>query len=211
MKSKLLFLLTIVSTFFVSSTFAAEANKALEVTPASTQSSDKTNPTGNPTDSKVDKAQAKKDGEVIGWLIVVDDNEINAAKEAAKKQNTDPMVKEYVNMLEKDHTNNLKDTVALSKKTGIEAVTDKESSKLEHDGEELLTKLKPLDNPKFQEEFIAAMVKGHQGALDKLNQEINTVQNPELKKHLEATRTVVEHHLQKAKEIQAQLKAKPNA
>lgn len=62
-----------------------------------------------------------KDGKIIGTLIVINKNEIAAAKEALKKS-TNPEVIHHAKMLKKQHTQNLNDTIKLSKRFGIVAI-----------------------------------------------------------------------------------------
>lgn len=200
MKSKIISILAIFSAFFFSSVYAVETSTQMQE-----MKSKANQPSAN---EQANNSQANsKNGEVIAWLIVLNKNEIDASKEAANRK-TDPAVKEYAKAINKDHSANLKETLKLSQATGDKPIQSTDSMMLKDQGQKNLKNLKPLDNKNFQVVFIDEMIKGHQDALQKLNQQINEVNNPELKKHLEATRNTVENHLQKAKEVQEKLKNK---
>lgn len=151
-------------------------------------------------------AQANKDGEIIAFLVVLNKNEIDASKEALKK-NLRPSVRRYAVMLNHDHNRNLRKTLIVSRKTGIEPQNTDATEALKEKGKELLTNLKSMNNQQFTVAFITAMVKGHEEALNKLDESINNASNPILKRHLERTRDRINQHLQKAKMIQDRIQS----
>lgn len=187
MKSTALLFAVLVGTFSFSHVFALD-----NTTQPSTASSN----------NQTQNASQSNDGQIIEWLIILNNNEIKAA-DLANTKNVSPAVKSYSDMLKKDHTKNLRDTEKLSQKTSINPVSSSESTALEQAGKDTGAKLSPLNNSKFQVDYLDAMVKGHSEALNKIDQDLNTVSNPELKKHLEKTRKSVLKHLNTAKSLQS--------
>lgn len=150
---------------------------------------------------------AQKDREILGFLIVLNTNEIAAAKTVAGKS-VDKDVSDYATLMIEQHTQNLKDTLTISQETKMEPLDTAEVVTLKAKGKNELTVLMPLNNVAFEKAYIDAMVKGHTDALAAIDMQLKEVTNPELKKHLTATRAHVIHHLEKAQEIQKTLQAK---
>jgi putative membrane protein len=136
-------------------------------------------------------------------LIVINKNEIAAAKLAMNKSQN-KQVKDYANMMEKQHTENLNETLKISKQLKIAPTGSKESEQLKQDGKKELATLKNAKKD-FDMVYINNMIKDHESALNFLNQNINNNNNADLEKHLQNTKVAVEKHLEEAKEIQKTL------
>jgi putative membrane protein len=182
MKFKAVFLPLILA-FSFSSVFAATDNA--------------TNQTNN---------QARQDAASIGWVIVVDKNEIMMSDEALKRKLNDD-VKDYAEYLKKQHTENLKDALKLSEKIKERPLTSSETEATIKGGHKTAKSLSKLNDQQFQVTYINDMVVGHEQALNKLDQLIKTASNKDVKDFLEDTRKAVEKHLEKAKKIQEELKS----
>ena len=186
MKSKK-FLSLIISIFIGTSIFAASSNAA---------NSADTNST------KTGSAQTQKDGEIIAILIAVDKNEIAAAKEALKKETTSA-IKQYAQMLKTQHTQNLNETLKLSKQIDIAPIDTATVISLQQDGAKGLVTLSSLKGKDFEKAYINAMVTGHTDVLKMIDDDLlKNVSNPSLKKFLLATRPHIESHLLQGKTIQ---------
>ncbi len=146
-------------------------------------------------------------GKILATLITINKNEIAAAKEALSRNNLNPMVKEFAQKLDRDHTQNLKATEELSKEIGVKPEESSLSISLKQKGHQGLAMLKTLDTQAFQVAYAKAMVKGHEGALKILDKGIENAKNPKLKKHLELTRITVEHHLKMSKMLEKKLRS----
>lgn len=147
----------------------------------------------------------QKAGEILETLIVINTNEINAAKLALKKSNN-AEVKQFAKLMETQHGQNLQQTRKLSKVLKIAPVTSAKSSLLQAAGKQELNKLAALQGDAFDKAYINAMVQGHADVLKLINNElIPNVKNPQLLSHLNATKKTVEHHLQAAQKIQNNL------
>lgn len=183
-------LLISIAGLFISPVFAENANSM----PAdnSQQTSDSQNQAQN------------QDNEIVGWLIVLNKNEIAAAKEVLKHK-VSPSVKAYAQLMKKDHTKNLQDTLALSKKDNLKPADTDAVEALKQQGQQELANLKQQKGKQFEVAYITAMVQGHTDALKGLDDKIQAASNPDLKKHLEATRAKVQEHLNKANDVKNKL------
>lgn len=154
-------------------------------------------------ENKNDKPKAKQDSAAIGWLMVVNQSEIDAAKEA-KNRKLSSDVLDFADLMIDEHSKNLDKTIEVSKEIEIEPMKDKQAMDLEKKSEKDLAKLKKLDDKQFQAEYVKAMVKGHGEVLKAIDSSyMPKVKNEDLKKHFEETRKHVADHLEKAKELKA--------
>jgi len=141
------------------------------------------------------------DGEILGFVIAVDDNEVLAGAEARKKK-ISARVKEYAKMLHEAHGKHLVDSMMLGQRIGVTPLDTPAVDKLRVKGAGELAMLVPLDSEKFERAFLAAMVKGHTEALEMIdNQLLTAADNETLKKHLRETRGHIAHHLEEAKQL----------
>lgn len=153
-----------------------------------------------------DSGKAGGDGEILGFVGAVDENEVLAAAEAQKKKISGPVL-DYAKMLHKEHGRNVADTLKLGQKIGVTPLETPAVDKLRVKGASELAALIPLDGDQFASAYIAAMVKGHAEALDMIdNQLLKNARNDAVKKHLTETRRHVDRHLQEAKKIQSAMK-----
>lgn len=145
--------------------------------------------------------QNKKDGEILELLIVANNNEIAAAKVASKKATT-PAVKAYAEMLKTQHEQNLAQTEAISKSTGIKPVNTTLSKSMTKDGKKELKGLKAMNAKDIDKAYILAMVKGHMMVIELFDTNLmKNVTNESIKNHLAATYPHLQDHLKQAQEI----------
>jgi len=143
-----------------------------------------------------------KEGAAIAWVMVLDNNEIGVANLALQKsKNT--QVRDYAQMLYRDHSANLNQTTELSKSLNESPVYDKSALSLKAEGKQMKAKLMPLKGDKFDNAFIKDMIMGHTAALKNLdNNLIPSINNTQLDDHLKSTRSSVQNHLTAAQAIQ---------
>lgn len=150
-------------------------------------------------------AQTKNDAEAMSWLMTVDKNEIELGK-LAKAKSKDKDVTNFANMMIKEHTNNLHQVEKLSHQLKIKPVKTAAVDNLKKQGQQEKADLKSKNGTDFEKNYMQAMVDGHQKVLDMLDDTyLKNVNNDNVKKLLETTRTGVEHHLDEAKKIQSNL------
>ncbi|MDQ3625446.1 MAG: DUF4142 domain-containing protein, partial [Verrucomicrobiota bacterium] len=104
-------------------------------------------PMGDPQ-SRSRSKEGSGDGEVLGFLAAVNDNEIVAALEAGKKK-LNSEVADYAKMLHKEHGKNLDDTLKLGQRINVTPMETAAVDKLRVKGAGELAALAPLDGEKF--------------------------------------------------------------
>lgn len=141
-------------------------------------------------------------GEVLATVMAIDNNEINAAQEAQKK-NLNQAVMDYAKMLESDHKDNLQKANSLAQSMNITTQESEDVEKLKKDGADMLSNLVTKDGDDFAEDYIDKMVKGHQDALDKIDNDLMpATTDSQLRDFLNQTRQAVANHLDRAKQLQ---------
>ncbi len=160
----------------------------------------------NYTKSQTSSHHEKNDGQILETLIVINKNEIHAAK-VALNRSSNPQVKHFAETMVKDHSNNLKKSENLAHQDKIVLKPSEKSIALHQKGKQLLEKLETIPKHEFNHTYIHAMVKGHEEALELINEKLlPNAKNENVIAHLKATRKTVSHHLQMAKEVQKELR-----
>ncbi|MDX1901224.1 MAG: DUF4142 domain-containing protein [Gammaproteobacteria bacterium] len=139
------------------------------------------------------------DSHAIGWLVVLDKNEINAAKIALHRSHN-PQVKNYARLMIQEHSKNLNATLKLSHNYGEEF--GEKAIALREKGMEEANKLQSISTKNFDNAYINNMIAGHKEALSNLDTKIQEVQGNALKNHLLMTSKHVALHLKKAEQIE---------
>ncbi|WP_133139606.1 DUF4142 domain-containing protein [Legionella genomosp. 1] len=159
----------------------------------------------NSTPVPMTAAQKTTDGKIIAGLIALNQNEI-AAGQLAEAKAVNPSVRNFGQMMVREHGANLSTTETVAQRTGITPINGPVAQTLKYKGRVELAKLKRLNGPAFDKAYIAAMVKGHADALKLIdNKLMQQAVNPMLRAHLERTRAHVSQHLQQAQTIQQSL------
>jgi putative membrane protein len=143
------------------------------------------------------------DGNILAMLMAVNDSEIGAANAAITDKAVDGDVKGYAEMMLKHHTANNEATAKLAEKIGVKPDESDACKAMKTKEAEHLKEITALDKDAFSKAYIQMMVDGHTAVLGKLDLAIAATQNADLKEHLEDTKKTVQHHLDEAKEIQA--------
>ncbi len=167
---------------------------------------DPTAATSPNTSANTQTANKSQDSAILGWIVVVDKMEIGAAN-AALKRNVSTTVKQYADLIKKDHSQNMKEAFNLGRQIKEMPMRSSASEDLKKKGKETMASFKTMNDHDFEVAFIDHMVTGHQDALNQIDQDLQNVTNPDLKTFLQNTRATVQTHLDKAKTIQDQLKS----
>lgn len=156
--------------------------------------------------SSVNSPDAQKtDRQIIKSILVIDDNEIEAARLALKKSDN-PKVKKFAQVMIDDHVKNIKELKTLFKETKIYPLTSDQSIALETEGKNGLDQLAKSPHNTFDSEYMNAMVNGHQKAANLLANELTPkASNPQLVTFLKSTSAMVSRHLELAEKTQKQL------
>jgi predicted outer membrane protein len=141
------------------------------------------------------------DSEVLGFVGAVNENEILAAAEAAKK-NIRPEVKDYAMMLHKAHGKNLGASLQLGQKIGVTPMETSDVDKFRVKGAGELAALIPLNGNDFEGAYLDAMIQGHTEVLKMIDDQLLPgARNAALQAHLKTTRNDVAQHLEQAKQL----------
>ena len=143
----------------------------------------------------------------IAMIAVTADNvDIEAAKLAATKT-SNPKVKDFANLMVRDHTSVNKKATNLAKKLKITPEESDTSRSLKSDGNTTLEKLRGLSGTEFDKAYIDNEVTYHEAVIKTVDDTlIPNAKNSELKALLQSGKPIFVSHLNHAKELQASLK-----
>ena len=146
--------------------------------------------------------------QVMGIIAAVDDSEIAAAKMAKTKKITANII-QYANYLLKQHQQNLDQLKKLERKTGMTAMQSAQSIAIANSARSEAAMLNSLNDEAFESAYMDAMVKGHAGGLELIdNVLLKDSTNAKLKKFVASFRALVARHLEKGQKIQAMVRGR---
>jgi len=154
-----------------------------------------TSPASGPTDPQ------------IAMIVVTADNVDIAGGKLAAKKSSNPKVKEFAELMVRDHTSVNNQATQLAKKLNVTPEESPTSKSLKADGAATLSKLRGLSGADFDKAYIDNEVTYHETVIKALNDTlIPNAKNAELKALLETGKPIFESHLNHAKELQTSLK-----
>lgn len=146
------------------------------------------------------------DPQIAMIAVVADSVDIAAGKLAVEKA-ADKRVKEFAELMVRDHSAVNAKATALVKKLGVTPEESATSKSLKADGDKMIAKLKALKGAEFDKAYVDNEVVYHEAVLGVLDKTlIPNTKNAELKSLLESARPVFASHLEHAKMIQTALK-----
>ncbi|UJB19587.1 MULTISPECIES: DUF4142 domain-containing protein [Lysobacter] len=158
-----------------------------------------------PTAAMADKPavtdqSANGDSAALGMLAAINEHEIATAAQAIGKK-VSGKVLEYARMMKKDHSENLTKTRALGALSNGADV-----QQLKAKGAAELKTLSSVTAGTYPKAYMAAMVKGHEDALEMIDTRLlPAASSAPVKQHLIQTRAHVARHLEAAQAITATL------
>jgi putative membrane protein len=165
------------------------------VTAAGVLAQAQTSPASAPTDPQ------------IAMIVVTADNVDIAGGKLAAKKSSNAKVKEFAELMVRDHTSVNNQATQLAKKLNVTPEESPTSKSLKSDGAKTLVKLRGLSGAEFDKAYIDNEVTYHETVINALdNTLIPNAKNSELKALLESGRPIFESHLNHAKELQTSLK-----
>jgi putative membrane protein len=157
-------------------------------------------------ETKSDAAAAPTDPQIAMIAVTADNVDIDAGKLASSKT-TNKEVKEFADLMVRDHTSVNEQATALAKRLNVTPEESATSKSLKADGDKMKTKLQGLSGAAFDKAYVDNEVTYHQTVLDALDKTlIPNAKNAELKSLLETVRPVIASHLQHAKTLQSSVK-----
>ena len=151
-------------------------------------------------------AAAPTDPQIAMIAVTADTIDIDAGKLAAEKT-TNPKVKEFADLMVRDHTSVNQQATALAQKLNLTPEESPTSRGLKTEADREASKLKGMSGAAFDKAYVDNEVAYHEkvlGAVDKTL--IPNAKNGELKSLLESARPIFVSHLNHAKELQSSLK-----
>jgi putative membrane protein len=122
--------------------------------------------------------------------------------ELAEKQATNPMVREFAAEVVKDHQKFADELSTHAKNHRVATSTE-----LSKDGQAEVDRLSKLQGAEFDKEYIAQVIKDHEKAIEFCQGQVNNGTAPELKKCSQERLTILNEHLNRAKEIAKSIKS----
>ena len=151
-------------------------------------------------------AAAPTDPQIAMIAVTADSIDIDAGKLAAEKS-SNPKVKEFAEMMVRDHTSVNKKATDLAAKLKLTPEESDTSRSLKSDADKNLAKLKGLSGAEFDKAYIDNEVAYHEAVIKAVTDTlIPNTKNAELKKLLESAGPIFNSHLTHAKELQSSLK-----
>lgn len=150
-------------------------------------------------------ASANTDMSILATVATVDKGEILISSvAAAKKVNSD--VTDFAEMMIKQHSENLNQILEMVNNPHGN-FTSAEAEKLYAQGKKSMLELGALKGDEFAKAYANAMVKGHEAALNLIDQQLlKSAKTEQVKTFLTDTRAVVAEHLEHAKKLQDEVK-----
>lgn len=154
-----------------------------------------TSPVSGPTDAQ------------IAMIVVTADNVDIAGGKLAAQKTSNPKVKEFAELMVRDHTSVNNQATQLAKKLNITPEESPTSKSLKADGAASLSKLRKLSGAEFDKAYIDNEVTYHETVIKAMDDTlIPNAKNAELKALLESGKPIFVSHLNHAKELQTSLK-----
>jgi putative membrane protein len=150
-------------------------------------------------------ATAPTDPQIAMIAVTADNVDIDAGKLAAEKA-SNPKVKEFGELMVRDHTSVNKKATQLAKKLKLTPEESDTSRSLKSDGDKNLEKLRGMSGAAFDKAYVENEITYHEAVLKAVDDTlIPNAKNAELKSLLESARPVFVSHLKHAKELQSSL------
>lgn len=180
-----------------------------EDTTKKTDTTNKTDTAKTADTTKKDTAKKEKlsaaELQVIAHYHAVNLLEIDLGK-AAKQKASSQAVKEYGEMMIKDHGDADKQLKDMVKKTGQMIPAEKPATDADKkeiaDTKKMATQLKAKKGTDFDTKYLQLMVDGHDKELAKIDTKIGEVQNNELADMLRSLKPTLQRHADQARELQ---------
>jgi len=166
---------------------ASTPDTAAQPNSGAASSSSSNSATSNPDQDFVTKAAQGNSAEIaLGKMV------------AAKTK--DPNVKQFAQMMVKDHTTALNQLQELAQSKNLNL-----NDNLPEDAKELQTKLSSDTGKQLDKDYMNGMVEDHQKDVQEFTNESQNAKDPDVKQWASKTLPVLQKHLQKAEQIDAKL------
>jgi predicted outer membrane protein len=163
---------------------------------------------GNPGDTSTNDESGGSGGTYDGTTTPGYGKTTQGGTADFQKKNVSDEVREYAEMMVREHGAHLQKTMELGREAGVQpSFTGERVRMLKQKGKQDLTRLQPLTGREFERAFVTVMINGHRDALQILDNELipSVKDNQELRQHLTQTRAAVAKHYAEAQQLQTQI------
>lgn len=169
-------------------------------------SSDQPNSSASSSTSANSAANTNPDQDFINNAAKGNRAELTLGKMVAAKSK-DPSVKQFAQMMVKDHTEALNKLEEVAKSKNITLPDE-----LPDDAKDLQSKLASDNGKQLDKDYMAGMVQDHEKDVQEFQDATQKLQDPEVKQWATTTLPTLQKHLQRAKQIDAKVNGgKPSA
>jgi putative membrane protein len=157
------------------------------------------------TDADEDRdARSTADAEALAYLVAVDEHEVQAGAEAAKKD-LSAEVLDFARTMQDEHGKHASQTRGLANTLGIELSDPSSVAALKEKTANERRSMAALQPEEFERKYVESMVKDHEDALAKIDEFLDGDLRLEVQTHLRASRGAIAHHLEMARALQLKL------
>ena len=189
----------------LTSAFAIGAFGILACSPKNDQTTDTlaTTPPATATTPTIGDA-AWTDANVVDVITVANQGEVDYSQIGVEKA-TNPAVKEYAQLMVKDHGTMLEGVKSLATKLNITPASNDKANSLKEEVNKDITDLNAKTGKDFDKEFVEEQIDMHQETLDLLGDLDSKTTNMDLKTAIAEARPKVQAHLDQAKALKDKL------
>ena len=140
------------------------------------------------------------DAQILGILATVDNGEIQQAQ-VARNRASDPRVKDFANHMIEQHTNAKQKASEFASQNNLTPERSTIAEQLDKKGKEVGDALMHATAAAFDTTYIKDQVQQHQEVLDLMREQLAPAASGNLKAQLPAIQSMVQSHLETAREI----------
>jgi putative membrane protein len=159
-------------------------------------------------DTTATQAAVMTDGNIVAIFVAANDADIKNGEQAKGKAQS-KQVKDFADLMIKDHTQAKNEANDLANRLGITPTDDENSRMLVSDTDAMRDSLGQMKGSAYDHNYVDDEVAIHEKVLTTLdNTLIPNAQNAELKALLQKARPVIQSHLDHAKSLQSAMASK---
>ncbi|OQW37258.1 MAG: hypothetical protein A4E19_13925 [Nitrospira sp. SG-bin1] len=141
------------------------------------------------------------DADVVGVLNTVNRSEIHAGQ-LARDRASSSEVRAYASQMVNEHQLKMQNATQLARRIGVQPQQPALARTLENTHREAMEELREKSGRDFDKAYLEYQIKMHQQSVDLVENTVESVDHPELKRFLRETRPDLQKHLATAQSIQ---------
>lgn len=140
------------------------------------------------------------DAQILGILATVDNGEIQQAQ-VALSRGSDPRVKQFATHMVEEHTNSKQKAAQFASQNNLTPASSATSEQLDRKGKEVVSALNQATPAAFDTTYMKDQIQQHQEVLNMLRDQLTPAASSSLAAELPAIQSMVQTHLEQAREI----------